>query len=139
MRIEGLKNYRHRPFIEDLPEPYRSDAWEWHGRMLRKRWALEKPMRGPWLRAILVGQAKRLALNPPTSAWGRSMLAKRGDYATQQRYRASGRVGPKHPARRGASISASSGSHRLQLQVEAEEREHLGLPTKPRRKLLYID
>ena len=27
-----------------------------------------------WLFAIYVGQAKRLALNPPDSAWGRQML-----------------------------------------------------------------
>jgi len=31
-----------------------------------------------------VGQAKRLALNLPASAWGHSMRAKRGAYAVQR-------------------------------------------------------
>jgi hypothetical protein len=84
------------------------------------------------------GQAKRLALDPPTSAWGRSMLAKRGGYATQHEYRAAGRVGPKHPAHRAASVSASRRKWRAQQQLEARERERLGLPLKPRRKLLPI-
>lgn len=40
----------------------------------------------PWLFALYVGQAKRLALHPPTSQWGRSMLAKRGGYGAQRRF-----------------------------------------------------
>jgi hypothetical protein len=136
MRIEGLRKYRHRPSIEDLPEPFRSDAWHWYHRILRKRQSLGKPTRAPWLRAILIGQAKRLALNPPTSAWGRSMLAKRGGYATQQEYRAAGRVGPKHPAHRAAAISASRRRWRAQQQAEAQERQRFGLPQQRRRKLL---
>jgi hypothetical protein len=40
-----------------------------------------------WRYAILVGQAKRLALNPPDSAWGHKMLAKRGGLAVQMQYR----------------------------------------------------
>jgi hypothetical protein len=59
-----------------------------------------------WLFAIYIGQAKRLALNPPTSAWGRSMRAKKGGYAVQRRYRREGRVGDKHPARIAAKIRA---------------------------------
>ena len=39
-----------------------------------QRWAGNLPQ---WRRAILVGQAKRLALNPPDSAWARRTLAKR--------------------------------------------------------------
>jgi len=139
MRIEGLKSYRHRPSIEDLPEPFRSDAKQWYHRILRKRQSLGKPTRAPWLRAILMGQAKRLALNPPTSAWGRSMLAKRGGHATQQAYRDAGRVGPKHPAHRATLISAMQrerGHH--DQHVEARERERRGLPPRPRRKLLPI-
>jgi hypothetical protein len=138
MRIDGLKKYRHRPSIDDLPEPYRSDAWQWYRRILRKRQALGKSMRGTWLRAILMGQAKRLALNPPTSAWGRSMLAKRGGYSTQQKYRAEGRVGPKHPAHRAAAISASRRKWRTQTQSETLERERLGLPPKRRWKRLPL-
>jgi hypothetical protein len=40
-----------------------------------------------WRMGILVGQARRLALNPPDSAWGRSMLAARGGPALQRRRR----------------------------------------------------
>ncbi|MGA7623383.1 MAG: hypothetical protein WCA91_07375 [Candidatus Acidiferrales bacterium] len=138
VRIDGLTKYRHRPSIDDLPEPFRSDAWQWFHRMLRKRQALGKPMRGPWLRAILMGQAKRLALNPPTSAWGRSMLAKRGGYAAQQKYRDAGRVGPKHPTHRAAAISANRRKYRAQQQLDAVERHRSGLLPKSRRKLLPI-
>jgi hypothetical protein len=53
-----------------------------------KKWGNDLP---PWRYAILVGQAKRLALNPPDSAWGRSMLAKRGGKAVQIDYRLAGR------------------------------------------------
>lgn len=52
-----------------------------------QRWAGNLPR---WRRAILVGQAKRLALNPPDSAWGRKMLAKRGGLAAQRRRRREG-------------------------------------------------
>ena len=38
-----------------------------------------------------MGQARRLALNPPTSAWGRSMRARKGGLAAQARYRSEGR------------------------------------------------
>jgi hypothetical protein len=50
----------------------------------------------PWRFAILCGQARRLALNPPDSAWGHRMLAKRGGLAVQRRYRLEGR----HPTAR---------------------------------------
>jgi hypothetical protein len=40
----------------------------------------------PWLYPILVGNARRLALNPPSSAWGRSMAAKKSGHAVQRRY-----------------------------------------------------
>jgi len=46
-----------------------------------------------WTFALLVGQAKRLTLNPPTSEWGRSMRAKKGGYAVQRKYQIEG----KHP------------------------------------------
>jgi hypothetical protein len=52
-----------------------------------QRWAGNLPQ---WRRAILVGQAKRLALNPPDSAWARRMLAKRGGLAVQEKYRREG-------------------------------------------------
>jgi hypothetical protein len=124
MRIEGLKKYRRRPSIEDLPEPLRSDARQWYQRMLRKRQLLGKPTHDPWLRAILMGQARRLALNPPTSAWGRSMLAKRGGYAVQRRYVIEGRTGARHPVQKAARVSA----RKRELRKAEEERERLGYP-----------
>lgn len=54
----------------------------------QRRWQGDLP---GWRLGILIGQARRLALNPPTAAWGRSMLAKRGGYAVQRAYRAEGR------------------------------------------------
>jgi hypothetical protein len=96
MQIEGLKKYRGRNpngYFQDLPWEARQRAYAWLGRFCEK-WGSDLP---PWRLAILVGQAKRLALMSDTerSAWGRKMLAKRGGYATQQRYRAEGR----HPTR----------------------------------------
>jgi len=52
---------------------------------------------------ILVGQAKRLALNPPTSAWGRTMLGKRGGLAVQKKYSLDG----KHPTERATQVRLS--------------------------------
>jgi hypothetical protein len=62
-----------------------------------EKWGRDLP---PWRFAILVGQAKRLALNPPTSAWGRSMLAKRGGLAVQRKYLIDGR----HPTKRATQV-----------------------------------
>jgi hypothetical protein len=138
MRIEGLKKYQHRQSIEDLPEPYRSDAREWFHRIVRKRQSHGKPTREPWLRAILIGQAKRLALNPPTSAWGRSMLAKRGGHAVQHQYVLQGRTGNRHPAHRAAQVSASRRKWRAQQRAEKQQRDRLGLPPKPRWKHLPL-
>ena len=53
-----------------------------------------------WRRAILVGQAKSLALNPRDSAWGRSMHAKRGGYAVQRKYWLEGR----HPTEKATHV-----------------------------------
>ena len=132
MRIKGLRKYRGRPSIEDLPEPSRSDAWQWFSRILLKRQSLGKPTDELWLRAILMGQAKRLALNPPTSAWGRSMAARKGGYATQQRYRVEGRTGPQHPAHKAAGVSACQRAWRKRERDDANRRERMGLPPKPR-------
>jgi hypothetical protein len=75
-RIPGLEPYRRRPpngTFETLQFEARRKA-----QMLLwgfcQRWGNDLP---PWRRAILVGQAKRLALNPPDSAWARRTLAKR--------------------------------------------------------------
>src|SRR5712692_3373806 len=98
MRIESLKRYqkrgRHGRF-DDLPPHLRARAEVLFQRFCdRRRGRLE-----PWLRAILCGQARRLAVNPPSSAWGRKMLAKRGGYARQRQARAHG-INPTEKATR---------------------------------------
>jgi hypothetical protein len=89
VRIVGLKKYQRKRGgrFDDLPWPVRQDAeaWLWH---FYKRWRGNLPQ---WRRAILQGQARRLALNPPSSEWGRKMLAKRGGLAVQRMYQLEGR------------------------------------------------
>lgn len=89
MRIAGLKKYQRRDNggFDDLPWPVRQQAWAWLWHFY-KRWRGDLPQ---WRRAILQGQARRLALNPPSSEWGRSMLAKRGGRAVQRKYLYEGR------------------------------------------------
>ena len=77
MKIIALAKYRGRN-----PKGYCNRAFQWLYRLASK-WGRDLPA---WRFAILVGQAKRLALNPPTSAWGQSMLAKRGGLAVQRKY-----------------------------------------------------
>jgi hypothetical protein len=98
MKIKGLSNYRGRNpngYFQDLPWGVRQRAYAWLSRFLKRH-----PYCPRWRFAILVGQAKRLALmsEEERSAWGRSMLAKRGGYAVQRRYWHEGRIGPDHPA-----------------------------------------
>ena len=92
-----------------------------------------------WLYPILVGNARRLTLNPPTSAWGRSMRAKKGGYATQRRYRIDGRTGENHPAHHAATVSASNRKWRRQQREVAEQRKPLGLPPAARVKWLSLE
>jgi hypothetical protein len=95
MKILSLAEYRGRNpkgYFQDLPRQTQYEAYWWLDRFV-KRWRGDMPS---WRFAILVGQARRLALNPPTSAWGRSMLAKRGGLAVQRKYRLDG----KHPTHR---------------------------------------
>jgi hypothetical protein len=90
MKIAALNKYRDRNpkgYFQDLPKETRFMAYWWLKRFL-DRWERDMP---PWRFAILVEQAKCLALNPPTSAWGRSMLAKRGGLAVQRKYQRDGR------------------------------------------------
>ena len=90
MKIVALENYRgHNPkgYFEYLPWEVSNRAHQWLFRLCSK-WGRDLPA---WRFAIVVGQAKRLALDPPTSAWGRSMLAKRGGLAVQRKYRLEGR------------------------------------------------
>jgi hypothetical protein len=74
------------PF-ENMPEPYQSKARTIF-RRLCNRWAWNLPS---WRKAILAGRARRLATCPPDSKWGRTMRAKRGGYAVQEKYRREGR------------------------------------------------
>lgn len=88
-RIPKLEYYRRQPpngTFEALPYEVRQRALMLLWRFCQ-RWGNDLPS---WRLAILVGQAKRLALNPPDSAWGRSMLAKRGGKAAQEKYRLEG-------------------------------------------------
>jgi len=99
MRIFTLEKYRGRNpkgYFQDLAWEVRYTAYKWLQRFVA-RWGNDLP---PWRFAILVGQAKRLALNPPTSAWGRSMHAKRGGLAVQRKYWLEGR----HPTKRATQV-----------------------------------
>jgi hypothetical protein len=91
-KIDGLerKPKRKGDSFDDLPPDMQREAEARLQSMLEKRRRRREPTTG-WVLPILVGQARRLATNPPTSSWGRSMQAKKGGYAVQRRYRAEGR------------------------------------------------
>jgi hypothetical protein len=102
MRIASLERFRGRNpkgYFQDLPRQTQYEAYWWLDKFV-KRWRGDMPS---WRFAILVGQAKRLALTPPTSAWGRSMHAKRGGLAVQGVYRIEGR----HPTERATKARLS--------------------------------
>src|SRR5258708_1176043 len=108
MRIEGLRKYRGRPSIDDLPAPMRSEASNCYSSFLRS--INEQGKFTPQTtRAILVGQAKRMAHTTPEerSRWGRALLAKLGGLRVQQLYRETGRVGDAHPSRIASRVSAA--------------------------------
>jgi hypothetical protein len=92
VKIEGLKRKPKREGgkFDDLPYELQERAKYWLKRILDKRRRLGKKRTG-WVYPLLVGQARRLAKNPPTAAWGRSMAARKGGYAVQQQYRMEGR------------------------------------------------
>lgn len=124
--IPGLKNYQGRNpngYFQDLDWPVRQRAYQWLHRF-RTKAKLERGYVAPWLFAIYVGQAKRLAQNPPTSQWGRSMLAKRGGLAVQRRYRREGR----------APTECATDARRAiyKLKRREVERAKKGLPPSPR-------
>src|SRR5580658_1279531 len=123
MRIPQLDGYRNRNpngYFHDFPSDIRISATQWLDRFCRK-WAGNLP---PWRFAILVGQAKRLALNPPTSSWGRSMLAIRGGRALQRKLRLEG----KHPTAYATRCRVLKQNARKRALAEAELRVRLGLP-----------
>jgi hypothetical protein len=134
MKIAALKNYHHRHpagYFQDLMPGVRASAHRWLDRFC-KRWRGDLP---PWRLAILVGQARRLALNPPTSAWGRFMLAKRGGLALQRKLRIEG----KHPTERATRIRLQKLAAKKRAKLEAEERASLGLPPPPTTVWLSLD
>ena len=96
MHIQALKAYQksHEPRFAELPPHLRAEAERWLAHFVRRRRARHQSV-PPWLHAVYCGQAKRLALHPPDSAWGRSMHARRGarlgGHAVQRLYRAQGR------------------------------------------------
>jgi integrase len=73
--------------------------------------------------------------NPPTSAWGRSMLAKRGGLAVQRRYRLEGRDATAR-ATRCRIVKQNATKRALE---DALRRESMGLPTPARVKYLPLD
>ena len=108
MRIESLRQFRGRNphgYFEDLPPEVRFRARRWLAELLERRRRQGK-LTPQWTFAILIGQAKRLAQQSKEerSAWGRSMLAKRGGYAVQQRYRTEGEQ-PTKGANRGRLLA----------------------------------
>jgi hypothetical protein len=134
MRIPKLAAYTHRNpdgYFQDLPWEIRTRAYQWLDRFCKK-WAGNLPS---WRFAILVGQARRLALHPPTSTWGRSMLAKRGGLALQRKLRLEG----KHPTAFATRCRVMKQNARKRALAEAEIRVSLGLPTPARVKHLPLD
>ena len=118
----------------DLPLELRWKAQDWLDLFLeRHRGNLSR-----WLYPLLKGQAKRLALNPATSEWGRRMLAIRGGRAVQESYRWQGRIGESHPAHKAARVSASRRRWRKEKREEEKKAQALGLPPKISRKFLPL-
>jgi hypothetical protein len=137
MRIPKLADYRHKNrlgYFHDLPLATRQRAYQWLDRFIKRREATHGGVPG-WLFAIYVGQAKRLALNPPTSAWGRSMLAKRGGLAVQRRYRLEGRDATARATR----CRVIKQNAKKRTREEANLRDSIGLPAPARVKYLPLD
>jgi hypothetical protein len=126
MCILTLDRYRHKARLgnfQDLPLDARRRAYQWLDRFIRRREATHGGL-PDWLFAIYCGRAKRLALNPPTSSWGRSMLAKRGGLAVQRRYRLAGR----DATGRATLCRVTRQNARKRAREEAKLRDSMGLP-----------
>jgi hypothetical protein len=128
-RIPSLKKFQGRNpngYFQDLSWPIRQRAYRW----LHHLCAKGKRERGAvpqWLFALNVGQAKRLALNPPGYQWSRWMNAKKRGYAVQRKYRREGR----HPT--------EAATRARLIKNEARRREELGLPEPTRHRFLTLD
>ena len=80
MKIESLREYNGRNpngYFNELPPQARMAAWRWLG-MFEVRWGKNMPR---WRRAILIGQAKRLAL---TSEAERCLMCARAAQSINQ-------------------------------------------------------
>jgi hypothetical protein len=128
-RIQGLKKFQGRNpngYFQDLPCPVRQRAYNWLHRFCERARRVRGSVPG-WLFAIYVGQARRLALNPPSYDWSRRMSAKKGGYAVQRKYRHEGR----HPT--------EAATQARQAKAEARRRRKLRLPEPPRHWFLPLD
>ena len=126
--IDGLRKYRQRLSIEDLPDALRLHAWGFR-KLMQRRKALGKPT-PQWTRAILMGQAKRLACSTPEErqAWARRMQARHGGLAVQRMYREQGR----DTLTRARYIRALRQQERKRVDADDARRKQLGL-MPPRR------
>jgi hypothetical protein len=127
--IPGLKDYQGRNprgYFQDLPWDVQRAARMWLHRFCERARRVRGCVPG-WLFAIYVGQAKRLALNPPSYDWSRRMNARKGGYAVQRKYRHEGR----HPT--------ESATKARQNKAKARRRRKLGLPEPPRHWFLPLD
>ena len=125
-RIPGLKQYQGRNpngYFRDLDPKVRQQACAWLHRFCerarRRRGSVPR-----WLFAIYVGQAKRLALNPPTYEWSRWMNAKKGGYTAQRLYRRQGR----NPTELATLVHQNN----ARMRWDTKQRERLGLPPRAR-------
>jgi hypothetical protein len=119
-RIASLQKYRDRPpngNFDALPPEARPRARALLYRFCH-RWGNDLP---PWRYAILVGRAKQLALNPPDSAWGHKMLAKRGGKAVQKLYRFEGR----DPTAAPNAARRQKAERKLRQEAEAAAQRHI--------------
>lgn len=94
-------------------------AWRWLWKFEAK-WGRNMPR---WRRAILIGQAKRLALMSAEerSSRGRSMLAKWGGHAAQRNYAAEGR----NPTGAATRARAYRAQRRIDSALEAASRRKI--------------
>lgn len=124
MRILALQKFRKRNsqgYFRGLPRDVQYVAYRWLDKFLA-RWRHNLP---PWRLAILVGQAKRLALNPPTTRWGRSMLAKRGGLAVQRKHLIEG----THPTKKATQV---------RLAKQRKRNDTQSLPQREKLRVVHL-
>ena len=92
MGLETLDRRNTLPPIDELPEPWRSQARQWSSNLFDK-WRRERGPVPDWAKPILEGIAKRLGQTSREDriAWSRWMRATKGGLHSQQRARIEGR------------------------------------------------